>query len=97
MRHTLPKGFLASGTHCGIKRFKKDLALIYSKAGCKAAGVFTKNKLKAAPLVLSKSTLKKGAPIRAIIVNSGNANCCTGGYGVRDTKRMINAISRIMG
>jgi len=97
MRHMLPKGFFASGTHCGIKRFKKDLALIYSKSGCKAAGVFTKNKLKAAPLVISKLTLKKGAPIRAVIVNSGNANCCTGRYGIRDAKRMINAVSSLMG
>ncbi len=91
MRYALPKGFLASGTHCGIKRFKKDLALIYSKTGCKAVGVFTKNRVKAAPLAVSKMILKKGAPIRAVVVNSGNANCCTGWYGVRDAKRMINA------
>jgi len=92
MKYTLPKGFLASGTHCGIKRFKKDLALIYSKTGCKASGVFTRNSVKAAPLVVSKAILKKGLPIRAVIVNSGNANCCTGWYGVRDAKRMINAV-----
>jgi len=92
MKYVLPKGFLASGTHCGIKRFKKDLALIYSKAGCKAVGVFTKNKVKAAPLVVSKEILSKGEPIRALIVNSGNANCCTGWYGARDAKRMINAV-----
>jgi len=89
----LPKGFLASGLHCGIKRFKKDLALMYSKTGCKAVAVFTRNKVKAAPLVVSKAILKKGKPIRAIIVNSGNANCCTGWYGVRDAKRTINAVS----
>jgi glutamate N-acetyltransferase/amino-acid N-acetyltransferase len=92
LKYTLPKGFLASGTYCGIKTFKKDLALIYSRAGCKAVGVFTKNKVKAAPLVVSKAVLKRGKPIRAVIVNSGNANCCTGWYGVRDTKRMINAV-----
>ncbi|MBL7155961.1 MAG: bifunctional glutamate N-acetyltransferase/amino-acid acetyltransferase ArgJ [Candidatus Omnitrophica bacterium] len=96
MKYILPKGFLASGTHCGIKRFKKDLALIYSKVGCKAAGVFTKNKVKAAPLVVSKTILKKGAPIRAIFINSGNANCCTGWYGTRDAKRMIEAVARNM-
>lgn len=92
MKRVLPQGFLASGTHCGIKRFKKDLALIYSKTGCKAVGVFTKNKVKAAPLVVSKSILKKGKPIRAVIINSGNSNCCTGWYGTRDAKRMINAV-----
>lgn len=92
MKYILPKGFLASGIHCGIKTFKKDLALIYSKVDCKASGIFTRNKVKAAPLIVSKSILKKGKPIRAIIVNSGNANCCTGWYGVRDSKRMINAV-----
>lgn len=93
MKYVLPKGFLASGVHCGIKRFKKDLALIYSKVGCKGAALFTKNKVIAAPLVVSKAILKKGEAIRAIIVNSGNANCCTGWYGKRDAKRMINAAS----
>jgi len=92
MKYVLPKGFLASGVHCGIKKFKKDLALIYSKAGAKAVGLFTKNKVKAAPLIVSKEILKKGSPIKAIIVNSGNANCCTGWYGVRDAKRMINTV-----
>ena len=92
MKHILPKGYLASGIHCGLKRFKKDLALIYSRAGCKAAGVFTTNKVKAAPLVVTKSILKKAAPVRAIIINSGNANCCTGWHGIRDAKRMINAV-----
>ena len=92
MKYMLPKGFLASGVYCGIKTFKKDLALIYSRAGCKAVGIFTKNKVEAAPLVVSKEILKRGKPIRAVIVNSGNANCCTGWYGVRDAKRMINAV-----
>ena len=89
MRNVLPQGFLASAVHCGIKRFKKDLVLIYSKTGCKAVGIFTKNKVKAAPLVVSKEILNKSKPIRAVVVNSGNANCCTGWYGVRDAKRMI--------
>ena len=96
MKNLLPKGFLAGGVHCGIKRFKKDLALIYSKAGCKAVAVFTKNKVKAAPVVLSKATLKKGKPIRAIVINSGNANCCTGWYGIRDAKRMVNSLCKVL-
>ncbi|MFC1576681.1 bifunctional glutamate N-acetyltransferase/amino-acid acetyltransferase ArgJ [Candidatus Omnitrophota bacterium] len=95
-RYSLPKGFLASGVHCGIKRFKKDLTLIYSRTGCKAAALFTKNKVKAAPLLVSKSVLANARPIRAIIVNSGNANCCTGWYGARDAKRMINAVCKNM-
>lgn len=96
MKHSLPKGFLAGGVHCGIKRFRKDLALIYSNANCKAVALFTKNKVKAAPLIVSKAVLKKGKPIRAIIVNSGNANCCTGWYGARDAKRMIDAVCKAL-
>ena len=94
MKKHLPKGFLASAVHCGIKKFKKDLVLIYSKSGCKAAAVFTKNKVKAAPLLISKAVLKKGEPIRSIIINSGNANCCTGWYGTRDAKRMLMAVAK---
>ncbi|MBN1354452.1 MAG: bifunctional glutamate N-acetyltransferase/amino-acid acetyltransferase ArgJ [Candidatus Omnitrophica bacterium] len=97
MNYVLPKGFLASGIHCGIKRFKKDLALLYSKSGCKAIGLFTRSKVKAAPLVVSKEILRKGAPIRAVIINSGNANCCTGWYGVRDAKRMIYSVCKSLG
>jgi len=96
MKYILPKGFFAGGIHCGIKRFKKDLAIIYSKAGCRAVGIFTKNKIKAAPLIVSKAILKKGEPIRAVIINSGNANCCTGWYGARDSKRMIDSVSRAL-
>ncbi len=94
MKYKLPKGFLASAVHCGIKRFKKDLVLIYSRTGCKAAGVFTKNKVKAAPVIVSREILKKGKPIKAIIINSGNANCCTGWYGTRDAKRTIEAVCK---
>lgn len=96
-RNTLPKGFLASGVHCGIKRFNKDLGLIYSKFPCRAAGVFTRNKIKAAPILVTKEILAKSEPIHAVIINSGNANACTGRYGVRDAKRMIQALSDAMG
>ena len=97
MKKVLPKGFLAGAVHCGIKRFKKDLALIYSKTGSKTAAVFTKNKVKAAPLLVSKAILKKRESIKAIVVNSGNANCCTGWYGTRDAKRMIHAVAKNLG
>ena len=94
MKKILPKGFTAGAVHCGIKKTKKDLALIYSKIGCKAAAVFTKNKVKAAPLLISKDILNKGEPIKAVIINSGNANCCTGWYGTRDAKRMVAEVSK---
>jgi glutamate N-acetyltransferase/amino-acid N-acetyltransferase len=78
-----PKGFAAAGTACGIKKTgKKDLALFYSEAPCRAAGVFTKNIFKAAPVIVSK--LRVGGMCRAIIANSGNANACTGAAGIKD-------------
>lgn len=91
-RYILPKGFLASGVHCGIKRFNKDLGLIYSRFPCKGAGVFTKNKIKAAPVLVTKDILSKAKHTSAVIINSGNANCCTGWYGRRDAKKMIHAV-----
>jgi len=96
-RYVLPKGFLVNGTHCGIKRFNKDLGIIYSESPCKAAGVFTKNKVKAAPLLVSKEILSSGEPVHAVIVNSGNANCCTGRVGSKDAKKTINAVCQSLG
>ncbi len=71
------RGFLASGIHCGVRKNaeKPDLALIYSQAPCAAAGVFTKNRVKAAPVLLDMELLKAGRA-RAVAVNSGNANAC---------------------
>lgn len=73
-----PLGFKASGIHCGLRKnkSKKDLALIYSDKKCNAAGVFTTNKVFAAPVGVSKSHLSDGYA-QAIICNSGNANTCT--------------------
>ena len=71
-----PKGFLAAGIDCGIrKNGKKDLALIVSQKEAAAAGVFTKNLVKGAPIIVSQKHLKSGYA-RAIIANSGNANTC---------------------
>lgn len=84
-----PKGFLASALWCGIKGGRKnDLCLIYSKVPAKAAGVFTANKVKGAPLFISKRNLKNGIA-QAVIVNSGNANCLTGRRGVDDAEEII--------
>jgi len=84
-----PKGFLAGGISCEIKKgsVKKDLALIYSKNLCSAAAMFTKNKVKAASVVLSQANTADGK-LRAIIANSGNANACTGQEGTAAAKRM---------
>ncbi len=71
------KGFTAAGLHCGIRKrkTKKDIALIYSKVPAAAAAVYTTNKVKGAPLTVTKNNLKNGVA-QAIICNSGNANTC---------------------
>ena len=72
-----PQGFTAAGVHCGIagNAAKKDLALIYSSVRCPAAAVYTKNKVKASPLNVTRRHLADGMA-QGIICNSGNANCC---------------------
>ena len=72
---TAAKGFLAAGVHCGIKKKKKDLSLVYSENVCTAAAVFTSNVVKGAPIIVSKEHLKNNIA-QAIIVNSGIANTC---------------------
>ena len=82
------KGFKAAGIASGLKKNgKKDLGLIYSEVSAKIAGVFTRNKVKAAPLLLNIDRIKSGIG-QAVIVNSGNANCCTGDQGIQDAKAM---------
>jgi len=83
----LPKGFLASGIFAGIKKSKKDIALIYSEKVANAAAVFTTNKVKAAPVLLDMKRIEKGIA-QAIIINSGNANACTGEKGFEDAVNM---------
>lgn len=72
-----PKGFQASGVHCGIRnnKTKKDLSIIVSDVMCSAAAVYTTNKVKGAPIAVTKDHLKDGKA-KAIICNSGNANTC---------------------
>ena len=77
-------GIKATGIHAGLKRKKKDLALIVSDKPASAAGTFTLNKVKAAPLIVSQEVIKKGNKVKAILVNSGNANACTGERGYND-------------
>jgi len=84
-----PKGFRAGGIRCGIKASakKRDLAIIYSEKLCAAAGVFTLNKVKAASILVSQEHLKSGS-LHAVIVNSGNANACTGEAGIAASRKM---------
>lgn len=84
---TAPEGFLASGIHCGLKKKKKDLALIYSEVPCVSAGVYTSNKVKGAPILVCKEHLENNTA-QAIICNSGNANTCNGDDGLGKAKKM---------
>lgn len=86
---TSPKGFKASGIHCGLKKNinKNDLALIYSETLANCCGVYTKNKVKGAPLTVTKNHLNNNKA-QAIIINSGNANTCTGDAGLYKAKQM---------
>lgn len=84
MKKILCKGFSFSGVVSGLKKNgQKDLGLIYSEVPAGIAGVFTKNKVQAAPVLLDRERIKKGL-CRAVIVNSGSANCCTGDQGMKD-------------
>lgn len=89
-----PKKFLASGIHVGIKRnsSKPDLGIIHSELPAVAAGVFTLNQVKAAPVLLTQEHLKKGA-LQTIVVNSGNANACTGKQGMQHAKQMAETVA----
>lgn len=84
----LPQGFVAAGISAGIKRSgKKDLMLVASDCPAACAGVFTTNQVQAAPVKLDREVVKRKTA-RALIVNSGNANACTGARGMRDAKTM---------
>jgi glutamate N-acetyltransferase/amino-acid N-acetyltransferase len=93
---TAPRGFKAQGINCGIKKRKKDLALLYSEVPALAAGVFTGSKIKAAPLLLDLKHLRRSLA-QAIIINSGNANSCTGRKGLVSARRMANLTAGKLG
>ena len=87
-------GFLASGMHCGIKADgNKDLALIFSTVAATAAGVFTKNAFKAAPVLIDQERIRHGIG-QAIVVNSGVANAATGEEGLNDARRVSAFVSK---
>src|SRR6266498_1434370 len=94
-----PRGYIASGVFCDIKRLgtgkgsekgrKRDLALIVSEVPAIVAGMFTTNQICAAPVKVCIQRVKKGIA-QAIVVNSGNANACTGKQGLRDALEMTD-------
>lgn len=81
-----PKGYTAGGLNCGLKEGGKDLALIVSDRPASAAGLFTTNRVQAAPVRLNREHLKNGQA-QAIIINSKNANACTGEQGLADARQ----------
>jgi len=94
---TAARGFLASGLHCGIRRDRADLALVISERPASAAAVFTTNRVQAAPILLSRENLQvSGGHARAIVVNSGNANACTGEPGLLAARRTVEETARLL-
>ena len=90
-------GFLFSGISAGIKKDgKRDLGLIYSQVPAQAAGLFTTNAVKAAPVLLGTKRIKRGL-CQAVIINSGNANACTGNQGLEDAKRTSSWVAKGLG
>lgn len=97
LHHTpLPLGFLASGVNCGVRRYRPDVGLIYSEQDLVAAGVFTINEAKGAPVRYCQSLLP-ASNIRAILTNSGQANAATGAEGVERNLAMADAVAKHLG
>jgi glutamate N-acetyltransferase/amino-acid N-acetyltransferase len=91
---TVP-GFHFSGISAGIKKSgKKDLALVFSDITAHIAGVFTTNKIKAAPIKLDMKRIRNSGRAKALIINSGNANACTGSRGMKDAEEMARFTAR---
>jgi glutamate N-acetyltransferase/amino-acid acetyltransferase len=96
---TFPRGFRATGVACGIKKTGAlDLALIASESDCSCAGVFTTNRVKAAPVVYDQELLKNNNnAVRAVVINSGCANACTGQVGMEDVCATAEAMAKTIG
>jgi acetylglutamate kinase len=91
-----PRGFTFAGINAGIKAARKDMALVYSDAPCAAAGCFTVNKAKAAPVQDAEKRLPASG-VRAIVANSGNANALTGPDGIADVQTVHAALAAALG
>ena len=92
-----PKGFMATGEHIGVKKVKKDLALIYSEAKCTYAGAFTLNQVKAAPVLWDQKVLVQKTAVHGVVINSGNANAVTGEVGYQNTEVMAQVFAQVKG
>ncbi len=97
MNHDVCAGFEAAGMAAGIKKNgKKDFGILFSRMPARAAAVFTRNRVQAAPVLLDREKIKSGR-CRAIVVNSGCANCCTGDQGLADARAMAKFAAAELG
>jgi glutamate N-acetyltransferase/amino-acid N-acetyltransferase len=94
---TAPKGYKAAGKHIGLKKLKPDLALLVSQVPAQGAGMFTTNLVQAAPVQVTKEHLEQKGSIRAVVVNSANANACTGMRGIADAREMTAQVAKEIG
>lgn len=95
---TAPKGFQAAGLYAGIKKgHKKDMAMIFSEAPCRAAGVFTTNVVKAAPVKWGYKVVHESKFAQAVVVNSGVANACTGEEGYACCRETAGEAGKLLG
>ncbi|MCC3374054.1 bifunctional glutamate N-acetyltransferase/amino-acid acetyltransferase ArgJ [Cohnella sp. REN36] len=95
---TTPKGFTAGGLHCGLKKTDRhDLGAIVCEVPAAAAAVYTTNLFQAAPLQVTRESLAEEGKLRAVLVNSGNANACTGEQGERDAHAMRAELAEAIG
>lgn len=94
----LPKGFVSSGIRSGLRKKRPDLALIVAEQGATAAAIFTTNRFVAAPVTISKSSLRKtGGTVRAVVVNAGCANAVTGRPGHTAARRVQERAAELLG
>ena len=94
----LPRGFAYAAAHCGIRKKRSDLGVVVAERGVSAAGIFTKNRVKAAPVLVTREHLRASrGRARAIVVNSGNANCSTGAAGMAASRETALALARELG
>ncbi len=95
---TTPKGFKAGGLHCGLKKTDRfDLGAIVCEVPAAAAAVYTLNAFQAAPLKVTKESIGAEGKLQAMVVNSGNANACTGKQGEEDARSMRSALAKAFG
>ncbi|MBI4429204.1 MAG: bifunctional glutamate N-acetyltransferase/amino-acid acetyltransferase ArgJ [Ignavibacteriales bacterium] len=94
---TAPQGFVAGGIYCGVRKAKKDLAMIRSTIPANVAAVFTLNKTQAAPILVDKHQLQQSQTCSAVVVNSGSANACTGERGLNDAWETVDVSARALG